>query len=93
MLIIVCAVCLTAGATTGNRHNIAYAEKTIAVNGIPGGGSGTNQLIQTNVNYFYEQAMRWAQTDAPARLTCDSFSASDATSRSNTAPTNAIDAT
>jgi hypothetical protein len=42
---------------TGNRHNLAYAEKTIAVNGIPGGGPWPNGNIRTNVNYFYEQAI------------------------------------
>ena len=39
-------VCITAAAVTGNRHNLAYLEKTIGVNGMPGKAAWTNRLIQ-----------------------------------------------
>ena len=71
-------MCITPAANTGNFHGLTYLEKCIAVNGVPGRGSevfsnGSPGHDDTYVNFFYQQAMRWAQTDAPARLTCDSF--------------------
>jgi len=51
--------CITTGPQGGGKHQLAYVEKTLANN--PGVGK------------FYVNAIKWAQTDSPARYSCDSF--------------------
>lgn len=51
--------CITTGPQGHGKHQIAYVEKTLANN--PG------------VGQFFVNAIKWAQTDSPARYSCDSF--------------------
>jgi hypothetical protein len=51
--------CITAGPQGGGRHQLAFVEKTLAVD--------------KNLHDYYVAAAVWAQSDAPARATCDSW--------------------